>query len=253
MAISPASSQAILRPANPLFIAFTLLVATLLEMLPINRGWILPDFLALVLVFWNIWQPRRIGVGVAWCFGMVMDVHSGGVFGEHALAYTLLAYAATSIHRRLLWFDLPSQALQILPLFAAAHLVSFAVRMFAGGMLPGWSALLAPVFEAVHALQWLAGGLIALLAFATVGLVANLIGLAVLRSGSKESLNVKGAYLEVLGDTLGSAAVIVAAKPSTSLSSCRRAKGPTAPRPWREPMPVTMTATTPQVGGMLAL
>jgi cobalt-zinc-cadmium efflux system protein len=53
------------------------------------------------------------------------------------------------------------------------------------------------------------GGL--MLAFATVGLVANLIGVAILRSGSKESLNVKGAYLEVLGDTLGSAAVIVAA------------------------------------------
>ena len=53
------------------------------------------------------------------------------------------------------------------------------------------------------------GGL--MLAFAAVGLVANLVGLYLLRSGSKESLNVKGAYLEVLGDTLGSAAVIVAA------------------------------------------
>jgi len=53
------------------------------------------------------------------------------------------------------------------------------------------------------------GGL--MLAFATVGLGANLIGVAILRSGSKESLNVKGAYLEVLGDTLGSAAVIIAA------------------------------------------
>ncbi len=53
------------------------------------------------------------------------------------------------------------------------------------------------------------GGL--MLVFAVVGLVANLIGLAVLRTGSKESLNVKGAYLEVLGDTLGSAAVIAAA------------------------------------------
>jgi cobalt-zinc-cadmium efflux system protein len=50
-----------------------------------------------------------------------------------------------------------------------------------------------------------------MLAFAAVGLVANLIGLYLLRSGSKESLNVKGAYLEVLGDTLGSAAVILAA------------------------------------------
>jgi cobalt-zinc-cadmium efflux system protein len=53
------------------------------------------------------------------------------------------------------------------------------------------------------------GGL--MLAFAAVGLVANVIGLFLLRSGSKASLNVKGAYLEVLGDTLGSLAVIVAA------------------------------------------
>ena len=53
------------------------------------------------------------------------------------------------------------------------------------------------------------GGL--MLAFATVGLVANIIGLVVLRAGARESLNVKGAYLEVLGDLLGSVAVIVAA------------------------------------------
>ena len=53
------------------------------------------------------------------------------------------------------------------------------------------------------------GGL--MLAFAFVGLVANLVGLMILRSGSKESLNVRGAYLEVLGDLLGSVAVIAAA------------------------------------------
>ena len=51
----------------------------------------------------------------------------------------------------------------------------------------------------------------AMLAFAVVGLVANLVGLLVLRAGAAESLNVRGAYLEVLGDLLGSAAVIVAA------------------------------------------
>jgi cobalt-zinc-cadmium efflux system protein len=50
-----------------------------------------------------------------------------------------------------------------------------------------------------------------MLAFAAVGLVANIIGLLVLRSGAQESLNVKGAYLEVLGDLLGSVAVIAAA------------------------------------------
>jgi cobalt-zinc-cadmium efflux system protein len=53
------------------------------------------------------------------------------------------------------------------------------------------------------------GGL--MLVFAVAGLAANLAGLLVLRSGARESLNVRGAYLEVLGDLLGSAAVIVAA------------------------------------------
>lgn len=50
-----------------------------------------------------------------------------------------------------------------------------------------------------------------MLAFAVVGLAANLVGLLILRPGSSQSLNVKGAYLEVLGDLLGSIAVIVAA------------------------------------------
>ena len=53
------------------------------------------------------------------------------------------------------------------------------------------------------------GGL--MLGFALIGLVANLVSLLILRSGAKESLNVRGAYVEVLGDLLGSAAVIVAA------------------------------------------
>jgi cobalt-zinc-cadmium efflux system protein len=46
---------------------------------------------------------------------------------------------------------------------------------------------------------------------AVVGLVANLVAFALLRAGSQESLNVEGAYLEVLSDTVGSVAVIVAA------------------------------------------
>jgi cobalt-zinc-cadmium efflux system protein len=50
-----------------------------------------------------------------------------------------------------------------------------------------------------------------MLAFAVVGLVANLVSLLLLRPGAEQSLNVKGAYLEVLGDLLGSVAVIAAA------------------------------------------
>ena len=136
-------------PVNPLFMWFTLVIAFALNIVPIGRVPALPDFLALVLVFWNVHQSRRIGVGVAFFFGLLMDVHSGAVLGQHALAYTLLSFFAITVHRRLLWFAVPAQALQILPLFLAAHAVSLLVRVIAGGMFPGWEVLLAPVFEAL--------------------------------------------------------------------------------------------------------
>ena len=137
----------LLLPVNPFFIALTLLGAVLLEMLPGGRHPAAPDLLALVLVFWNVHQPRRVGVGFAFAFGLVMDVHQGAVLGQHALAYTLLSYLAITVHRRVLWFTVPAQALHVLPVFFAAHVVALVARLAAGGMFPGWAVLLAPAFE----------------------------------------------------------------------------------------------------------
>ena len=145
----PRSEDQLLLPVNPLFVWFTLLVAFGLNVVPLGRVAAMPDFVALVLVFWNVNQSRRVGVGVAFAFGLMMDVHAGAVFGQHALAYTLLSFFAITIHRRLLWFTVPAQALQILPLFVGAHAVSMAVRMLAGGMFPGWELAFAPLIEAL--------------------------------------------------------------------------------------------------------
>ena len=147
--IMPRGSDQLLLPVNPLFVGFTLLVALAVNLLPAGRHPAQPDLLAVVLVFWNVHQPRRVGVGLAFLFGLLMDVHEGALLGQHALAYTLLGYVAITIHRRLTWFGLAEQALQVLPVFLAAHLVSLLVRMVAGGMFPGWTLLLAPLFEAL--------------------------------------------------------------------------------------------------------
>jgi cobalt-zinc-cadmium efflux system protein len=50
-----------------------------------------------------------------------------------------------------------------------------------------------------------------MLVVAIGGLIVNIVAFALLRSGAKESINVRGAYLEVAGDLLGSVGVIVAA------------------------------------------
>jgi rod shape-determining protein MreD len=147
--IMPRSSDQLLLPVNPLFIGLSLLIALAINLLPIGRQPALPDMLALALVFWNVHQPRRVGVGLAFVFGLTMDVHEGALLGQHALAYTLLSFGAIMMHRRLLWFTLPEQAVQVLPLFFAATLVALAVRMAVGGMFPGWSLLLQPLLEAL--------------------------------------------------------------------------------------------------------
>ena len=145
--------QQLLLPANPLFIWTTLLLALTLNMLE-NMGlwgraaWV-PDLLALTLVFWSVHQPRRVGIGVAFMFGILIDVHQGAMLGQHALAYTVLSFLAIAIHRRLLWFSVPSQAFQVLPLFAAAQAIELVVRMIAGGTFPGLWILLAPLMESL--------------------------------------------------------------------------------------------------------
>jgi rod shape-determining protein MreD len=147
--IMPRGANQLLLPANPFFIGLTLLLAFSLNLLPLGRQAAMPDFLALVLVFWNVHQPRRVGVGVAFVFGLLMDVHAGALLGQHALAYTVLSFVAISIHRRLLWFGVVEQAVQIVPVFYAAHLLTLLVRLMAGDMFPGWWYFLAPAFEAL--------------------------------------------------------------------------------------------------------
>jgi rod shape-determining protein MreD len=140
--------QPLLLPANPLFIWFTLILAMMANMLPVGRIAWMPDFLAVVLVFWSVHQPMRIGIIAAFLFGLAVDVHQASLLGQHALAYTTLSFFAITIHRRLLWFTVPSQAVQVLPLFAVAHAIELAIRMLAGGAFPGPWFLLAPVLEA---------------------------------------------------------------------------------------------------------
>lgn len=145
--------QQLLLPANPVFIWSSLIVALLLDMLlgmllPARAAWV-PDVVALVIVFWTVHQPLRIGIGVAFMLGLALDVHQSSLLGQHALAYTTLSFLGITIHRRLLWYSVPSQALQVLPILAAAHLIAVLARLAAGDGLPGWGVLLAPAIEAL--------------------------------------------------------------------------------------------------------
>ena len=134
----PMPHERLLLPASRGFITFSLVVAFLLDLLPWGRAPVVPEFLALALVFWNIHQPRMVGIGVAFLFGLLMDVHDASLLGEHALAYTILSYGAMSLHRRVPWFSMPAQVMHVLPLFLVAQAATLIARIALGGSFPGW-------------------------------------------------------------------------------------------------------------------
>ncbi|MCB1892767.1 MAG: rod shape-determining protein MreD, partial [Rhodocyclaceae bacterium] len=88
------SSRRILLPVRQWFILFSLAVAFFLNLIPVGSAVGLPDWVALVLAFWSVREPRRLGMGTAFVVGLMMDVASGSVMGQHPLAYLLLSYAA---------------------------------------------------------------------------------------------------------------------------------------------------------------
>ena len=119
--------QRLLMPVNPAFLWASLLIAFAANMAGNMALWgraaWAPDILSIVLVFWTVHQTMRVGIGAAFVFGLMLDVYQGGLLGQHAMAYTVLSYVSIMVHRRLLWFSLPEQTLQVLPLFALVHAV----------------------------------------------------------------------------------------------------------------------------------
>ena len=148
------SPQRILLPVKVSFMALTTLLALLFNLLPWQDVTWLPDLLALVIVFWCVHQPRRMGIGAAWLLGLVMDAANGALLGQHALAYSVLAFAAIQLNRRILWFSVWPQASHVLLMLLGSQLLMLAVRLAAGGAFPGFA--------------WFAGGGVAALLWPAV-------------------------------------------------------------------------------------
>lgn len=128
-------------PARPMFIWLTIIVIWLASLLPWRLQPLAPELLLLVIAFWAVNEPGRIGMGTAFVFGILMDVHDAGVLGDHALYYTLVAYGGYRLHRRLTRFNVWAQALHMLPVFMAAHLLVTALHAWVAGGWPGWGWL----------------------------------------------------------------------------------------------------------------
>ena len=130
----------ILLPVRPAFIVFTLIAALILNFLSWSGLWLAlkPDFVALIVLYWCIQQPRKLGFAAAWLMGLMMDIGDGSLFGQHALAYSVLAFAGIVLHRRVLMFTIQNQILHVIPILLLNDVIVLVIRMFAGADFPGF-------------------------------------------------------------------------------------------------------------------
>ena len=153
-------SRRILLPVKMWFVYTTFFVALFLNYIPTGHLPAVPDFVALVLAFWCVREPLKIGIGAGFVFGLLTDIGVGAALGQHAFAYVLVAYAANELSRRVLWFTPVEQALHVLPLLLLSQLLMVLVRLLAGAEFPGWSYFLSSFSSA---LLWMPLSLLLLL------------------------------------------------------------------------------------------
>ncbi|MBS4097882.1 MAG: rod shape-determining protein MreD [Sulfuricella sp.] len=147
------NSQELLKPASGQFMALSVLVALMFDLLPWNGVLLMlrPDLLALTLLYWSIREPRRLGIGVAWLMGLMMDVADGVLFGQNALAYALAVFLAIILHRRILMFTPWQQTFYAFLLLFLLQSMTFLIRLAAGAPFNGLGYFAASV---TGALMW---------------------------------------------------------------------------------------------------
>jgi rod shape-determining protein MreD len=132
------------RPASRRRIVSSYLIALVIMMLP-WQGYALflrPDLVALLILYWSLREPRRMGGWGPFVMGLLVDVADGTTLGLHSLSYSIIFFLANSFRVRILSFYTLHQTVQIFSLLLTEHLLNLAVVWFLKQGLPQWFWLL---------------------------------------------------------------------------------------------------------------
>ena len=123
-----------------LVIFVTFMVALTLMMMPMP-AWAeaaRPQWLILAVIYWCIALPNRVGIIYAWLMGLVLDVATGSLMGQNALAFSIVAFLAIKLHLRIRLFPIWQQALSVLILIALYQIIILWVKGFTGQSAQSW-------------------------------------------------------------------------------------------------------------------
>ncbi len=115
-------------------IVFTFIVALLLTIVPLPdwARYARPDWVGLVLIYWCMAVPDRVGVSTGWFVGLLVDLVTGTVLGQHALSLTVVAYLTLRLHQRIRLFPIMQQAFTVMVLLILHQLLALWISRIIG-------------------------------------------------------------------------------------------------------------------------
>jgi len=135
---------------NTWVIFLSLLLGVLLTVMPLPDWARLyrPQWAAIVLIYWALALPQRVGVGAGWIVGIVLDALTGTLLGQHALGLSLVAWITVKTHQRVRVFPVWQQAWFVLSLLLLDRCVSVLAMGASGRSTPGYEYWVAALFGA---------------------------------------------------------------------------------------------------------
>jgi rod shape-determining protein MreD len=114
-----------------------------------------PDWVAMVLTYWCLAVPGRVGVATGWLTGMIHDVLSDTLLGQHALSFGLIAYLSVRWHRQVRLFPLWQQALCVFGVIAASQLINRWINDISGNYIQEEWSFIYPAISSMLLWPWL--------------------------------------------------------------------------------------------------
>lgn len=110
----------------------TLLLGLLIDFMPIGShiARYLPQVSAIFLIYWMLHRPQWMGIGIAFILGLIMDIGTQAILGQHALAYTVTAFCIEQKRRQIVLYSFGMQAIAVGLLLLLSRLIVATVSLF---------------------------------------------------------------------------------------------------------------------------
>lgn len=133
-----------MRHTSLISVYLSLLLALLCQLFPwAGQGVIFrPDFMLVVILYWLLRAPNLCNVGTAWVAGLLVDLATGSLLGQHALSFSIAAFIALSYQRRLVLFNTLQLVGYVAALLTFERILILLLKLFEGNESLGWQYFL---------------------------------------------------------------------------------------------------------------